>query len=406
LAYSTAGYQAYVKNIFQNEPIFQIPEAQEWEGLKPLGRDYFLVTNDGRFLIYSCQYDKGQIDVISVWDITTTQMKLGEFTIPRHLSQTAAVHPSGKHLAYPIPGGIEIVTLPTGQIEKTIFFGTCSGNSIKLSPDGTMIASVVGRVIYLCNSSNGNLLHYINVPTATIFGIDWSPDSRLLASSGTLMYSRNTRGSPDSKIHIWDVATGQEVKVLDDHKGEPASVVFSPDGRMLATFTGRSPACYGNVGYESEINLWSISDGKLIGRYTPLVPAAGQIGFSNDSSRLVVSSGMVCSQKPNRVWWTNISTGHYYEITQGTSVSFVILDNGNLMTNADEVINVWDISGDRPISVDTPPNVGQSFSPTGKWEIKENHEPGAWGMYDKREVYLINTATGKQLTILEQEAKH
>jgi WD40 repeat protein len=52
----------------------------------------------------------------------------------------------------------------------------------------------------------------------------FSPDGRMLASAGH-----------DGTARLWDVRTRKQLRALRGHKGPVYSVVFSPDGRMLAS---------------------------------------------------------------------------------------------------------------------------------------------------------------------------
>jgi hypothetical protein len=56
-----------------------------------------------------------------------------------------------------------------------------------------------------------------------LFGLDLSPDGRLLATGGR-----------DWAIQFWDASTGREVRRLSEQPSPFAAVAFSPDGARLA----------------------------------------------------------------------------------------------------------------------------------------------------------------------------
>ncbi len=113
---------------------------------------------------------------------------------------------------------------PTSEGDKLIF-----GGSPSISPDGEMVAA---------GGQDGAIRIYRTsslVCDATLFGhtgevqsLAWSPDGKILASS-----------SVDRSVRLWDVATHQELGVIDDLAHYPYGLTFSADGSILAAARNR-----------------------------------------------------------------------------------------------------------------------------------------------------------------------
>jgi WD40 repeat protein len=76
--------------------------------------------------------------------------------------------------------------------------------------------------------------------TSYVSSVVYSPDGRTLAS-----------GSLDTTIKLWDVATGKELATLKGHTAEVNSVAYSPDGNTLASGSR-----------DKTIKLWDMATGK------------------------------------------------------------------------------------------------------------------------------------------------
>ncbi len=100
--------------------------------------------------------------------------------------------------------------------------------SIGMSPDGRWIVTgsedLDCRVrLYALNQGIAELTHVLEGHTKCVWSVAFSPDSRWLAT-----------GSSDRTIAIWDVETGERLRVLVEDVGRVRSLAFAADGRRLA----------------------------------------------------------------------------------------------------------------------------------------------------------------------------
>jgi len=153
---------------------------------------------------------------------------------------------------------------------------------------------------------------------AEILGLVFSPDGKWLASA-----------SGDATVRIWDVSTGREVKELV-HPRRVSSVVFAPKGDAL--YTG----CW-----DGGVRIWSLPDGvekKTIYGHADLVDA---IVLHPDGKRLA-SAG---ADRIVRIW--DLDTGverHKLVGHTGLIHALAISPDGRLLASgsSDQTIRCWD----------------------------------------------------------------
>lgn len=123
---------------------------------------------------------------------------------------------------------------------------TDSINSVAISPDGLMLASVNtdGTITFWDLTTFQPIGTPLPGHSRLVSSVAFSPNGKYLASCGW-----------DNKILLWDVASQEQVgKPITAEMGAPFSLAFSPDGKVLASANGNST-----------ITLWDLDSREMIG---------------------------------------------------------------------------------------------------------------------------------------------
>ena len=121
---------------------------------------------------------------------------------------------------------------------------TSSVYRMALSPNGRILASPSSdKSVRLWNVESGRGLKTLEYPDSTV-SVGWSIDGTMLATGG---------GYQNMKVYLSDTTTGRQTRILEGHGDAVKGVVWSPDGKILASCSD-----------DSTIRLWDTASGRLL----------------------------------------------------------------------------------------------------------------------------------------------
>ncbi len=200
------------------------------------------ITPDGRTLV------SGDEGFLRVWDpITLTERyNISTAKTGRRVSLT----PNGSTIASaeyafvngkPI-GNVVIRDGKTGQAIRTMP-PVEALHCVAIDPTGKVVVSSSWSESFMrvWDVDKGEQVGTLKGHTGVVGTVVYSPDGKTLASGG------------DTTVRLWDADTGQVRKILRGHQGSVESVAFSGDGKTLAS-----------GGFDDDARVWDVETGKVL----------------------------------------------------------------------------------------------------------------------------------------------
>ncbi len=167
-------------------------------------------------------------------------------------------------------------------------FGKGQIKSYQLSPDNTQLVVMSSIGVWLYDVRTGKPLKLLAGHIDAVFSPDWQTFAK--------------KGKDENTIELWDLHTVKLKATFEGHAARIGSVVFSPDGKMLASSDSTGT-----------IWLWDIASGEHKNIVTP----------HEDRSKVVFSpDGQTIMSRRNsdfRLW--NITTGEFKARLEDTTLN-------------------------------------------------------------------------------------
>jgi WD40 repeat protein len=259
------------------------------------------------------------------------------------------------------------------------------------SPDGKLVAASGGdnmgnQLILIWDAASGNELRRISGQRGGGGNVLFSPDGRVLASM-----------NQNQAVQLWDPATGKELKAIGMPNGV-ASVAFSPDGKTLAT-----------ASYSGPIHLWDVATGKEVRKCGDDGLGASCVAFAPDGKTVAVGGQAGMLQMFEAATGKEITpqAGHH-----GAVGSVALSPDGRRAATAgwDRTLRIWETATGKELfqakapqaNAGGPGPVGDFYGMGGTVCFTPDGSALVVGWQGVRTVRLYSSLTGKEIRQTEE----
>jgi RNA polymerase sigma factor (sigma-70 family) len=319
-------------------------DVDDWRGWR--------LSPDGKLLAVR----KGEEKVLRLWDVPANR-EYRQLALPADLA-AVAFSPDSKVLAISTGDAEKPARIVLWDIDKGKELGSLTGHKsavygLAFSPDGKKLASGgYDHTMRLWDLVQRKEISTTPTLTSPVYEMTFSPDGQTLIGHGV----------SENYIRRWDVATWRERQPTAGPGMSIGSIVYSPDGELLASISGNG------------IWLWSLVSGELERKLEGHSGAVAAVMFSTVGHSLASAS----QDSTLRVWDLRTGKERNRVMAAAGFEQAALSPDGKMLAawgnSAPQQIQLWRATGERLPPLDVPaeqPGVRASldalcFSPDGK----------------------------------------
>jgi len=282
------------------------------------GCDHFAVTPGGETVV------TGSGDgTIRVWDFASGR-EIATVKLDRGVD-SLALAPDGKLIAVGCSNRI-VLWAWSAELEPESFDVGRQVRLLAFSPDGAILAEGSRTEIVLRDLKSRKVLRTLWHATNNsmyVSALVFSADGRSVAAA-------NRISTWESRIHVWDVSSGEIQHQLPSGSMRPVKLALSADGRWLAA-----------AGFDATTRIWDLKTGRRMGAEMPVHDGSiSSVHLARDGKTAVTAA----DDWTVRVW--DATTGkERHRLQHGHWVRGCALSpNGELVASSslDDTVRVWD----------------------------------------------------------------
>jgi WD40 repeat protein len=226
------------------------------------------------------RFAAGGSDAITLWNLSdgveTARLKNRSGDITR-----LAFSPDGTRLASSSKDWpILLWDLASQRVSAALNGHTAAVNSVSYSADGKqLISGSDDGTVRTWDAAGGREMATLSGHAAPVLCALLSPDGKLAASAGA-----------DRSVRLWDISQKRVLATLTGHQAPVVGLAFSPDGRFLATAESPPDGAPLTVNaIHRPIRLWRLPKGDLVQEFGTAGSAVHGVIFSPDGKTLATS---------------------------------------------------------------------------------------------------------------------